>query len=105
MCQTTDGVKGADNKLKPPAAGVIPGAESIRDGFTTDTPDTLDNRADTTTIEQNLNKGHHESEQYYFECDTRQRNGGLFLADQKLNGRTARFTRQNNNGNRRGLEW
>jgi hypothetical protein len=105
MCQTTDGVQDAGGKLKSPASGVIPGAESIRDGFTTDRPDTIDNRADTATITSNLDKGHHESEQYYFECSKRQRNGGLFLADQKLNGRTAQFTRQNNNGNRRGLEW
>jgi hypothetical protein len=34
----------------------------------------------------------------------RYRNKGLFTADQNLNGQTARFTRQNNNGNRRGYE-
>jgi len=104
MCQTTDGAQGGDGKLKAPQAGVIPGAESLRDGFTTQTPATLGSISDTQTITNNLDKGHHESEQYYFECDTRSRNQGLFLADQKLNGKTAKYTRQNNNGNRRGLE-
>lgn len=103
MCQTTDGLQ-TGGALKAPAAGVIAGAESLRDGFTTGTPDTLNSLTDTGTITNNLNKGHHESERYYFECDTRRRNRGLFLADQKLNGVTARYTRQNNNGNRRGLE-
>ena len=104
MCQTTDGAL-SDGKLKAPPAGVIPGAESIRDGFTTDRPDTIDSRTDKAAITDNLDKGHHESEQYYLECSKRQRNGGLFLADQKLGGRTAQFTRQNPNNNRRGLEW
>jgi hypothetical protein len=104
MCQTTDGTQGTDGQLKPPPTGVIPGSESLRDGFITSTPDTLNSITDSQTITNNLNKGHQESERYYFECDTRQRNQGLFLADQRLNGLTARFTRQNPGGNRRGLE-
>eukprot|EP00954_Amorphochlora_amoebiformis_P002970 233574-Amorphochlora_amoeboformis.AAC.1 len=32
------------------------------------------------------------------------RNRGLYTSDQVLNGNTSRFTRQNPNGNRRGLE-
>lgn len=49
-------------------------------------------------------RGRHENEQYYAECNTRKRNQGLFLADQKLNGDTAIYTRQNAGGNRSGLE-
>ena len=104
MCQTTDGLQGTDNHLKKPAAGVIAGAESLRDGSTTNTPAAMGSATDTNTITNNLDKGHHESEMYYYECQTRSRNKGLFAADQKLNGDTAKFTRQNPNGNRRGLE-
>lgn len=50
------------------------------------------------------NRGTHESVEYYFECRTRERNRGLFLADQNLQGTTAKYTRQNPNGNRNGLE-
>ena len=104
MCQTTDGLQAANGKLKPVSAPMIPGAESLRDGATTNTPNTIGDSTDTNTITSNLNKGHHESEQYYYECQTRSRNKGLFTADQNLNGNSAQFTRQNNNGNRRGLE-
>jgi hypothetical protein len=49
--------------------------------------------------------GQHETYEYYQKCKTRQRNKGLFTADQNMNGReTARHTRQNNNGNRYGFE-
>ena len=37
-------------------------------------------------------------------CKYRFRNRGLFTADRNLNGNTARFTRQNENGGRRGYE-
>ncbi len=40
----------------------------------------------------------------YFKCKTRARNRGLYIADRKLNLADARATRQNENGNRRGLE-
>jgi hypothetical protein len=46
----------------------------------------------------------HESFSSYIECTTRRRNGGLFVADRNLGGSTARFTRQNNYGNRHGFE-
>jgi hypothetical protein len=48
--------------------------------------------------------GRHEPVDWYNQCDKRQRNRGLFTADQNLNGQTATFTRQNPNGNRDGLE-
>ena len=46
----------------------------------------------------------HENYDYYQDCQTRQRNKGLFAADQKLKRRDARATRQNPNGNRNGFE-
>jgi len=48
--------------------------------------------------------GRHETLQYYVRCSYRERNKGLFAADRAINGDDARFTRQNNNGNRNGLE-
>lgn len=41
---------------------------------------------------------------YNVDCKGRQRNKGLYIADRDLNGNSARHTRQNPNGNRRGLE-
>ena len=46
----------------------------------------------------------HEDFDYYSNCKLRQRNTGLFLADRVLRGQTAKYTRQNQNGNRRGYE-
>jgi len=73
----------------------------MRDGTTT-TQSTEPNNwgaqsGDTTT-------GRHEPDAYYYECKTRKRNQGLFLADQNLNGDTSIYTRQNPNGDRSGLE-
>jgi hypothetical protein len=48
--------------------------------------------------------GMHENYDYYLDCRLRQRNTGLFTADRNLRRQTARFTRQNENGNRRGYE-
>ena len=47
----------------------------------------------------------HEDYDYYFRCKIRQRNMGLFTADQNMRGRhRARFTRQDRNGARHGYE-
>ncbi|KAJ3277856.1 hypothetical protein HK104_002908 [Borealophlyctis nickersoniae] len=48
--------------------------------------------------------GQHETYYYYQQCKTRARNAKLFLADRNLNGNTAIYTRQNNNGQRFGFE-
>ena len=48
--------------------------------------------------------GQHENLEYYQQCSTRNRNTGLFTADQNLQGTTAIYTRQNNNGDRHGFE-
>mmetsp|Transcript_8731 Transcript_8731/g.16986 ORF Transcript_8731/g.16986 Transcript_8731/m.16986 type:complete len:796 (-) Transcript_8731:539-2926(-) len=48
--------------------------------------------------------GMHENNLWYEKCAYTERNKGLYTADQKLKGNDARFTRQNPNGGRRGLE-
>lgn len=53
---------------------------------------------------ENAKFGLHESAVDYKLCMKTKRNEDLFVADQKLKGRSARFTRQNPNGQRRGLE-
>lgn len=80
--------------------------DPIRDGTTTETipndPQDYKSKDGTGAFEY----GMHESYWYYQRCSFRQRNMGLFLADQTLNGMTARTTRQDNNGanNRQGFE-
>ncbi|KAL9983515.1 hypothetical protein ACROYT_G005699 [Oculina patagonica] len=49
-------------------------------------------------------RGLHEPKEYYNAYMRRERNKGLFTADQNLTGGSTRHTRQNANGNRRGLE-
>jgi hypothetical protein len=46
----------------------------------------------------------HENFSEYNYCRARERNGGLFVSTQKLKGKSAIFTRQNNDGSRFGLE-
>jgi len=84
--------------------------EEVRDGATTTTiPD------DANTYNQRVNPdlngedgylyGMHESYAYYQNCKARERNKGLFTADQNMNNRdTAIYTRQDNNNNRQGFE-
>jgi len=82
-------------------------AVTLKDGGNTNTPDEPNSFSDITATaanNDNNQRGRHESETFYYNCKRRQRNYGLFHADQNLNGYTSRFTRQNNNGNRRGLE-
>jgi len=78
-------------------------AEKLRDGTRTRTIGTNDNQ------ENDQSKGMHEDPQYYKHCRYRQRNFGLFTADQlsennNANRNAAINTRQNPKGTRRGLE-
>eukprot|EP00854_Cymbomonas_tetramitiformis_P000676 gene676-1131_t len=93
------------------------------DEITTD-PGILRDGTVTTTIpitgeDADLEYGRHESEDYYDWCITRERNKGLFTASQakarpaprhsgllsaNLKGNSAKYTRQNPGGTRRGLE-
>jgi len=86
-----------------------PQACRVRDGASNDRIQYDDGDKDTTNDESdNVNYGLHESWYSYNACHRRERNKGLFIADRvennNLNGRDARYTRQNNNANRRGLE-
>jgi len=79
----------------------------LKDGRNTNTPDEPNNRGDADSKKSqndNNKRGRMESEHYYYECKNRARNKGLFLADQNLKGNSQKYTRQNPNGNRRGLE-
>jgi len=77
----------------------------LKDGGNTNTPTAANDFSQTSiTNDINANEGRHESTAWYFECQNTDRNQGLFHADQNLNGDTAEYTRQNPNGNQRGLE-
>ena len=56
------------------------------------------------TTNDNNGRGRHESEGWYYECERRARNKGLFLADQWLNGDDMAHTRQNPNGSKKRKE-
>ncbi|XP_077997419.1 protein DD3-3-like isoform X2 [Glandiceps talaboti] len=53
---------------------------------------------------RDIEYGMQEDYDYYTNCRLRERNQGLFTADQNLKGDTAKYTRQNANGNRYGYE-
>jgi len=72
--------------------------DRIRDGTSEGTiPDRINHDADQRF-------GRHESFASYINCKYRSRNHRLYTADQKLKSDTAQYTRQNPNGQRRGLE-
>lgn len=76
----------------------------LRDGSVTSTiPDNPGN-CDNYDCNTDMQFGMHENFDYWIGCKLRQRNEGLFTADQNVKGRTARFTRQNPQGTRRGYE-
>ena len=62
------------------------------------------NQCDNRDCNTDLEYGMHEDYNYYLNCRLRERNRGLYTADRNLRGTTAIYTRQNNNGNRRGYE-
>ncbi|CAG5125430.1 unnamed protein product [Candidula unifasciata] len=77
----------------------------VRDGATTQTIPA--NRAQCENYDCDMDRRYRMNENYayYSECSVRERNKGLFTADQNLNNRnTARNTRQNPAGTRRGYE-
>jgi hypothetical protein len=84
-------------------------SDNTLQSFSVDTAMQVALRDGTTTNQVNTDgsdasRGMHENAQNYLECTRRQRNQGLFTADRNLNGNTAQFTRQNNDGTRSGLE-
>jgi len=79
----------------------------LRDGGNTNQPDEpngFGNVAQKFSDNNDNQRGRHESEEFYAFCEAREREKGLFTADQKLKGHTQKYTRQNPNGARRGLE-
>lgn len=78
--------------------------DRLRDGTTTKTIPVKPIECYNWDCDTDVRYGRHESFDYYMNCANRQRNMGLFTADQRLKGNTAKYTRQNPNGARRGYE-
>ena len=78
----------------------------VRNGIKTNTPRFTGNRQNDVqqNVQRNQERGEHESWENYDSCRRRERNRGLFTADQKLQGNGAIHTRQNAGGNRSGYE-
>ena len=83
---------------------------TMRDGNSTTTiPDPFATAGgNTACLDQNCDTdtrfGRHESQAYWNLTRWTKRNSGLFVADQQLQGNSARYTRQNNNGAQYGYE-
>ena len=82
---------------------------TMRDGNTTTTiPDPFAATGNAACLGSNCDTdaryGRHESQSYWNLTRWTKRNSGLYLADQQLNGNSARYTRQNNNGAQFGYE-
>lgn len=79
--------------------------DKVRNGITEKTiPQDL-NDCENDDCNNDLEYGMHENYEYYESCFIRERNKGLYTADQNMDNRnTARYTRQDNNGNRYGYE-
>ncbi|XP_057296382.1 protein DD3-3-like isoform X2 [Hydractinia symbiolongicarpus] len=78
--------------------------DQLRDGAKTRTiPEKLSQCANFD-CDSDLEYGMNENYDWYQNCKYRERNKGLFTADQKLKGETAKYTRQNPGGTRRGYE-
>jgi len=79
----------------------------LKNGANTNTPDDPNNigqSRQTANNNDNNNNARTESEEYYAYAKNRDRNQGLFTADQNLQGDDQTKTRQNPGGTRRGLE-
>ena len=78
--------------------------DDLRDGQVTDTIPKRSEDCKNNDCNSDFKYGMHESYQYYQHCALRERNQGLFPADRNIKGDTARYTRQENNGERYGYE-
>ncbi|XP_029642903.1 protein DD3-3 [Octopus sinensis] len=76
----------------------------IRDGTSVKTIPTNTGKCKGGDCDRDFQYGMHENYTYYQTCAQRERNKGLFFADQKLKKDTAIYTRQNPDGTRRGYE-
>ncbi|XP_061187895.1 protein DD3-3-like [Saccostrea echinata] len=79
--------------------------DQLRDGASTNTIPTNPDDCRLGNCNTDKEYGMNENYEYYLNCRSRQRNKGLFIADQNLNNRNrAVNTRQNPNGQRYGYE-
>nr|XP_039264371.1 protein DD3-3-like [Styela clava] len=79
-------------------------SDTLRDGISTSTIPEKPNNCKNGDCDSDKAYGMHEDFYYYAHCKLRSRNKGLFTADRNLNGESAKYTRQNNAGTRRGYE-
>jgi hypothetical protein len=79
-------------------------SDMVRDGADTRTIPENNAQCANNDCNSDLTYGMNENYNYYQTCKQRSRNKGLFLADQRLRGDRAIYTRQNPNGNRYGYE-
>jgi len=77
--------------------------KNVRDGTTTNTIPDRQRNCDKNDCDTDMEFGMHEDFWYYKNCKRRQRNKGLYTADQNMK-EDATSTRQNNGGTRRGYE-
>jgi len=87
------------NNLAAPRDGI---PTNDNDAATDTIPDTEDAAIPDDSADQRY--GMHESYDFYQLCQRTARNEGLYTADQRVRRNDQRGTRQNPNGNRRGLE-
>ncbi|PAA56940.1 hypothetical protein BOX15_Mlig012640g1, partial [Macrostomum lignano] len=95
-----------------PLAGA--GLDTLRNGNSTQTQgfqaaakpldETVDSFLARKAASATAQRGLHEPFEWYDACNARERNRGLFTADQRLRGGSAVYTRQNPAGTRRGYE-
>ncbi|XP_058950306.2 protein DD3-3 [Pocillopora verrucosa] len=78
--------------------------DDVRDGITTQTIPDNPALCQNYDCNSDVRFGMHEDYDYYMDCKYRDRNKGLFTADQKLKRLSATATRQNPGGTRRGYE-
>lgn len=76
----------------------------VRDGTTTRTIPIKATECQNYDCDTDVRFGRHESLDFYEMCAQTERNNGLFTANQNLQGPSARYTRQNNQGTRFGYE-
>lgn len=88
------------------------GPDTIRNGVNTNRNDYANPSSKETeaqfsnrkAAQNKISRGMHERFEWYDKCTQRERNKGLFIADQEVKGKRAINTRQNRNGNRNGYE-
>jgi len=79
-------------------------SENLRDGTEERTIPDDRNQCVNRDCNTDFRYGMHEDYEYYDNCNHRRQNNLLFTADQNVRQNTARFTRQNPEGTRRGYE-